>query len=230
MSHKPFGELVTALDIERLPEDIGPTHFVRVCGALIRWALGEHGAPSADLRIAERLNVPDRGADAECSLPSTAIEVGGLAGPGRTIYQFKYRDVGATDRRAIVNSLATRLREELRNLPTGADRYVLMTNISLAGTQPSRLREAIASGAPALSPKPIIVWGAAEIANALNESPGLRHLFAAKGGLSTIDIAEAELRAAYRRVGWAARDGTPRSCPPSPQPHRNSRSGASNGD
>lgn len=203
MTLKPFGELVTALDIERMPEDIGPTHFVRVCGALIRWALVEHEIPSADLRIAERLNVPDRGADAEYSLPATATETGGLVGPGRTIFQFKYRDVNATDRRAIVNSLATRLREELTNLPAGSDRYVLMTNVSLAGTQQSRLRKAIAAGAPALATKPIIVWGAAEIANTLNASPGLRHLFGAAGGLSTVAVAEAELQAAYRKIGWA---------------------------
>src|ERR1700675_3888654 len=165
MTVKAFGELVTALDVERLPGDDGPTHFVRVCGALIRWALVEHGAASADLQIAERLNVPDRGADAECALPDTMIETGGFVGPGRTIFQFKYRDVGAADRKAIVSSLAARLREELRNLPAGCDRYVLMTNVSLAGTQPSRLRGAIAAGAPALTTK-IIVWGAAKIANA----------------------------------------------------------------
>ena len=202
MTLKAFGELVTAPDVERLPEDAGPTHFVRVCGALIRWALVEHGAASADLQIAERLNVPDRGADAECALPDTTIETGGFVGPGRTIFQFKYRDVGAADRKAIVSSLAARLREERRNLPAGCDRYVLMTNVSLAGTQPSRLREAIAAGKPALTTK-IIVWGAAEIANALNASPGLRHLFTAAGGLSTVDVAEAELQAAYRKVGWA---------------------------
>ena len=203
MMAKVFGELVTALDVERLPEDGRPTHFVRVCGALIRWALVEHGAASADLQIAERLNVPDRGVDAECALPDTTIETGGFVGPGRTIFQFKYRDVAASDRKAIVGLLAARLRDELRNLPTGCDRYVLMTNVDLAGTQPSRLRKAIADGAPALTTKSIIVWGAAEIANALNASPGLRHLFAAAGGLSTVEVAETELRAAYRKVGWA---------------------------
>jgi hypothetical protein len=203
MKLKVFGELVTALDVERLPGDSGPTHFVRVCGALIRWTLVEHGAPSADLQISERLNVPDRGVDAECSLPDTMIETGGFVGPGKTIFQFKYRDVAAVDRRAIVSSLASRLRQELRAVPAACDRYVLMTNINLAGTQASRLRRAILDSAPALTTKPIIVWGAAEIANALNASPALRHLFAAAGGLSTVEVAEAELKAAYRRVGWA---------------------------
>lgn len=200
---KAFGELVTASDVERrLPEDGGPTHFVRVCGALIRWALVEQGAASADLRITERLNVPDRGVDAECILPGTMIETGGFVGPGRTIFQFKFRDAGTTDSKAIVASLAARLRQEVRHLPAGCDRYVLMTNVHLAGTEPSRLRKAIA-GAPALATKPIIVWGAAEIAHALNVSPGLRHLFSAAGGLSTVDVAEVELQAAYRKVGWA---------------------------
>src|SRR2546422_760811 len=120
MSRKPFGALVTALDVERLQEDSGPTHFVRVCGALIRWALVEHGAPSANIQISERLNVPDRGVDAE----------------------------------------------------------------------------------PVLATKRVVVWGSADIANALTASPGLRHLFAAAGGLSTVEVAEAELRAAYGRVGW----------------------------
>src|SRR5712692_5221017 len=119
MGLKAFGQLVTALDVERLPEDTGPTHFVRVCGALIRWALVEHGAPSADLQIAERLNVPDRGVDAECTLPGAMIETGGFVGPGRTIFQFKYR----SDRKVNVSALASRLRQELTNLPAGCDRY-----------------------------------------------------------------------------------------------------------
>ena len=181
MRQKAFGEAVTARDVERLPEDLGPLHFVRACGALIRWALVEHGSASAHLQIAERLTVPDRGADAECTLSPTAIETGGLVGPGRTIFQFKYRDVGATNRSAIVSALGARLRAELGRLPADCNRYVLMTNVSLAGTQPTRLRKAIASGAPARSTNPIIVWGAAEIANTLNASPGLRHLFFAVG-------------------------------------------------
>jgi hypothetical protein len=203
MSRKPFGALVTAPDVERLPEDSGPTHFVRVCGALIRWALAALGAPSADIQISERINVPDRGVDAECTLPDSTLETGGFIGPGKTVFQFKYRDVGAADRRSIVTGLASRLRQELSGLPVDCDRYVLMTNVSLAGVQVSRLRKAIVNAAPVLAMKPVIVWGAAEIANALNASPGLRHLFAAAGGLSTVEVAEAELKAAYGRVGWA---------------------------
>src|SRR5712692_2229437 len=204
MSRKPFGALVTAPDVERLPEDSGPTHFVRVCAALIRWALVEHGAPSPDIQISERINVPDRGVDAACTLPDSTLETGGFIGPGKTVFQFKYRDVGAADRRSIVTGLASRLRQELSGLPVDCDRYVLMTNVSLAGAQVGRLRKAIVDGAPVLATKPVIVWGAAEIANALNASPGLRHLFAAAGGLSTVEVAEAELKAAYGRVGWAS--------------------------
>lgn len=201
MHLKAFGESVNARDIERMSGDDGPVRFVRLCGALVRWDLVERGAALADFRISERLNVPDRGVDAECWLATTTAETGGVVGPGRTIFQFKHRDVG--DRRAVVRSLAVRLREEVRRLPPDVDRYVLMTNVDVAGADQTRLRSAILAGAPQLSGKPIIVRGAAEIAVALNASPPLRNLFAAAGGLSTVDVIEAELEAAYRELGWA---------------------------
>src|SRR5439155_937319 len=42
----------------------------------------------------------------------------------------------------------------------------------------------------------------AEIAVRLNQSPHLRHLFFSTGGFCTLDVAEEDLRAAYKTVGW----------------------------
>ncbi len=189
-----------------MPSDTGPTELVRLCGAVIRQALADAGVWSATLRITERIHVPDDGVDAECTIPAVAgvHEFQGLVGPGRTAYQFKYRDVlRAAARKVLVTELVRELRMRSNPLRRDYNRYVLMTNLHLASPEMRRLTQALEPAA-AGGAKVVVVWGAAEIANALNSKPHLRHIFFAEGGLSTLDLAEAELRAAYRDVGWPA--------------------------
>lgn len=199
-----FGHAVTAVDVERLPADTGPTDFVRLCGALIGKALADRVGSFTLPEISERINVPDGGVDAEYTTPEAlpAPETGGLIGPGKTAFQFKYRDASATNRSAIVQKLVQKLREDFPRVAPRCDRYVLMTNVQLSGAQSRRLRDALVESFPAFTGKQIVIWGAAEIANALNSTPYLRHLFFSEGGLCTLDIAEAELKAAYGKIGW----------------------------
>lgn len=198
-----FGEPVKAQDIEYLPADAGPTDFVRLCGALIGRALVERFGHSVVPQITERIVVPDRAIDAEYTSPplENATEAYGLIGPGRTVFQFKYRDVGAQGRAAAMNSLRSQLRKDFAQGGPVCDRFVLMTNLHLAGAQPHKLRAQLES-VPALSCKPIVIWGAAEIAVRFNQSPHLRHLFFSTGGFCTLDVAEEDLKAAYKTVGW----------------------------
>jgi hypothetical protein len=198
-----FGEPVTAEDVEALPADTGPTAFVRLCGVLIGRALAERFGHSVVPQITERIVVPDQAVDAEYVSPPIegAPEASGLLGPGRTVFQFKYRDARAGGRTAALGSLRGQLRKDFARGGPACDRFVLMTNLHLAGAQPHKLR-ALLDGVPALAGKPIVVWGAAEIALRLNESPHLRHLFFSAGGLCTLDVAEEELKAAYETLGW----------------------------
>lgn len=198
-----FGEPVTAEDVEALPADTGPTAFVRLCGVLIGRALAERFGHSVVPQITERIVVPDQAVDAEYVSPPIegAPEASGLLGPGRTVFQFKYRDARAGGRAAALGSLRGQLRKDFARGGPACDRFVLMTNLHLAGAQPHKLR-ALLDGVPALAGKPIVVWGAAEIALRLNESPHLRHLFFSAGGLCTLDVAEEELKAAYETLGW----------------------------
>ncbi|MFQ5828376.1 MAG: hypothetical protein ACE5JD_04370 [Candidatus Methylomirabilia bacterium] len=204
MRKRVFGEVVTAVDVERLPPDTGPTDFVRLCGALIARALAERVGVYTLPRLSDRIAVPDEGVDAEYATPEDlpVHETGGLIGPGRTVFQFKYRDVGRSNRAEIVRRMTHKLREEFPEVAPRCDRYVFMTNVDLSGVQSRRLVEAMSKSSPASVGKRIVVWGAAEIANALNSSPHLRHLYFAREGLCTLGIAEDELQTAYAELGW----------------------------
>lgn len=199
-----FGQTLSVFDVERLPADTGPMQFVRLCGALIGKALADHIGSFTLPEISERINVPDGGVDAEYTTPEALSlpETGGLIGPGRTVFQFKYRDVSAADQKKIFQGIVQKLRKEFPRVAPSCDRYVLFTNLELSGTQPRRLREALLESYPAFVNKPIVIWGAAEIALALNLTPHLRHLFFAQGGLCTLDFTEDELKAAYQRISW----------------------------
>jgi hypothetical protein len=201
-----FGEPVTAIDVERLPADNGAIAFVRLCGSLIGAALAERAGSFTLPEISERINVPDGGVDACYTAPPSLeiSETGGLVGPGTTNYQFKYRDPTAAPRSLLLRRLVRRLRQELARTPPGGDRYVLVTNLDLSGGERRRLREALIDAHPPLASRVMVVWGATEIALALNATPRLRHLFFSGSRLCTLDTAKSELRAVYESVGWPA--------------------------
>jgi hypothetical protein len=179
MKQTVFGRPVSAVEVERLPADTGPTDFVRLCGVLIGRAMADRLGSFTLPAITERIAVPDGGVDAEYASPEprSLPETGGLVGPGTTVYQFKYRDPSSASRARLVSGLARTLRSESPKVAPRCDRYVLMTNVHLEGAQVRRLRDALVEGDPAFAAKIIVVWGAAEIALALNSTPYLRHLF-----------------------------------------------------
>ena len=199
-----FGQAVGAIDVERLPHETGPVDFARLCGALIGRALAERVGTYTLPQLSERLSVPDGGVDAEYVTPEdlSLPETGGLIGPGRTVFQFKYRDIHRGNRSEIVKGLIRQLREEFPGVAAYCDRYVLMTNIDLSGAQSRRLKETLAKSTPASVGKQLVIWGAAEIALALNATPHLRHLYFGRDGFCTLDVAEEELQSTYAKIGW----------------------------
>lgn len=204
MRNAIFGEPITATDVERLPPDDRAVAFVRLCGALIGAALAERAGRFSLPEISERINVPDGGVDASYTT-STGLDIpeaGGLVGPGTTVYQFKYRDPMTATRGILVRGIVQKLRRDFRRTPPEGDRYVLMTNLELSREHRSQLGEALIEAHPPLASKVAVVWGAAEIAQVLNATPRLRHVFFSESGLCTLDTARSELRAAYGQVGW----------------------------
>src|SRR5437667_12273215 len=126
-----FGEPVKAEDIEHLPANTGPTDFVRLCGVLIGRALVERFGHSVVPQITERIVVPDRAVDAEYTSPpiEDVTEASGLIGPGRTVFQFKYRDIREQGRAAAMSSLRSQLRKDFAQGGPACDRFDIMTNL-----------------------------------------------------------------------------------------------------
>lgn len=207
MAMKPiiFGEPIRAEDVEALRAEHGPTTFVRLCGALIGAAMADRLGSFALPEISERISVPDGGVDASFTTPDrlSLSETGGLIGPGRTVFQFKYRDVTRGPQPRLVKELVRRLKDDFSRIVPECDRYVLLTNLHLKPSERDRLRKTIESSVHGLAIPPL-VWGAAEIAQALNLAAHLRHLFFSGDALCTLEVAEDELRRAYGPIGWPA--------------------------
>jgi hypothetical protein len=206
MKQRLFGQAIHAADVVCLPAEAGASALVRLAGALISRGVQERVGRYAVPEITERPSVPDGGVDAEYITPENlpGHETGGLIGPGRTVFQFKFRDATRADRKSLLRELSGCLRDEFPRVAPTCARYVLMINLELSGAERKKLREAALGSWPAFTGKPLVIWGAADIAQALNSAPDLRHLFFADSGLCTLDFAATELRRAYGTVGWAS--------------------------
>src|SRR6266849_669510 len=205
MRRVAYGQRISGSDVEGLGAQGGAQEFVRLCAALIGATLAREIGAGALPQVTERIEVPDGGVDAEYVSPNPldVAETGGLIGPGRTVYQFKYRDPTRRPRSRLVGELAAQLARDGLRLTTPCDRYVLMTNLDLTGAETHRLVQTLGAW-PTLTAARIVVLGAAELALALNDLPHLRHLFVGDSRLCTLELAELELKGAYTGIGWPA--------------------------
>jgi hypothetical protein len=202
-----FGEVVTASDVERLTSEAGEKAFVRLCATLIASAIGEAVGDFAVPNWSERINVPDRGVDGDFGAPSTLLEAGGLVGPGRNVYQFKWRRLGTRPAKSVIQEVKKSVTGAVRDVLSKGDaplnRYVLMVNLDLSRSDHRALAEVLRKDCPEFEGRPLIIWGAAEIAAALNSHPHIRHAFFSEGVFCTLGTALEELRVRYEAVGWA---------------------------
>lgn len=204
----PFGKPITAREIEEFATREDEVAFVRLANAILASALADllPGVPMP--ACSERVNVPDGGVDSEVNLAAGLAlpEAYGLLGPGRTVYQFKWRDLAARKRSEILRELSrsavrdvAKLKVQGEKLP---DRYVLLANLHLTAPQTRQLRQAILAGCPELSEKVIAIWGAGEIAAYINTHPQVRHAFFSQGAFCTIGVAVQELKNQYKGFPW----------------------------
>jgi hypothetical protein len=204
----PFGKPITAREIEEFTSREDEVAFVRLTNAMLASALADVSPGAVVPACSERVNVPDGGVDAELTLTADVAppEMHGIVGPGRTVYQFKWRDVIARNRAEILQKLSRSVTPELAKLRAKAegvpDRYVLLTNLHLTAPQTRQLRHAILTGCPEFSGRPIVIWGAGEIAAYLNTHPRVRHAFFSEGTFCTLGIAVQELKNQYRGFPW----------------------------
>jgi len=201
-----FGEVVTASDVERLTSEQDERAFVRLCATLVASAAGEMVGDFAVPNWTERINVADRGVDAEYTAPTSILESGGLLGPGRNVYQVKWRRLGTRPARSVIQEFRKAVTGGLKDLVSRngslPDRYVLLVNLDLSRADRETLAQALRKDCPEFTDRPLIIWGAAEIAAALNSHPHVRHAFFSEGAFCTLEVAEEELRARYEAIGW----------------------------
>ena len=124
-------EPITAREFEQIASSWESRELVRFCNTLI--ACYAEGLKS-EIQLTEQIYLPDGGIDAELVVKETNLEEStfGLVGPGRTVYQFKQRNVIRPVKSSIINNL--KVTEEARKLVRSQnvpDRYVLLTNVQL---------------------------------------------------------------------------------------------------
>lgn len=201
-----YGEPVTAADVEQLTSAQDERAFVRLCATLVGCAAGELGGGFVVPNWTERITVPDKGIDAEYVANPDTVEAGGLVGPGRNVYQIKWRRLATRPARSVFQQLRREMKGALQEMRSrGAvlpDRYVLLVNLDLSGSDHNGLAKAIREACPEFVARPVIVWGAAEIASALNLHPHIRHAFFSDGIFCTLASALEDLQARYAGIGW----------------------------
>jgi hypothetical protein len=177
------GQHITAENIER--HSFSPKDFASLCNA-ITWALSERRCTSLP-SFTERINVKDGGIDAEWDVELPKNESSPLLGSGWNVFQYKWRDINASDRTTIFSNLKNGLKgavaELYKRTNRRPDKYVVFSNLDLthfteaqnaSSPQKGELKESILEGYDQSDSVRIEVVGAAELAVFLNDLPHIR--------------------------------------------------------
>jgi hypothetical protein len=154
--------------------------FARLCNAVI-WAEAGHER-SSSLSQTERVFVRDNGIDAELLIdaPPGEFDRSRLLTPGWNVLQYKLRE-GGSGRSHAISGIKTAERSAIRTIFEKTKRrpnsYVLLTNLDLGHEDKISLREAIFEGYDRPEEVRVEVYGAGELAPALNNLPHLRSAF-----------------------------------------------------
>ncbi|MBI3014301.1 MAG: ATP-binding protein [Candidatus Tectomicrobia bacterium] len=174
-------ELITAQEFEMVTSSWDPEKWARFCNTLI--ASYAEGLKS-EIGVQGQIYAPDGGIDAELVVhePDLHEDTFGLLGPGKTVYQFKKRDVSGRNRNEIIAKFKGK--EEAEKIARGQevpDRYVFLTNVELQRKQRESLKHKIQSGFGPKSPVAVRVFGAAELTALVLNRPHLQQIFFARG-------------------------------------------------
>jgi len=189
------GQALSAEELERtLSRELTPQRFASLCNA-VAWLTAGHTLESVP-SFTERVNVKDKGIDAELELALSRTDpyTSPYLGPGMNILQFKQRDIFAQSRAKTVANLKSELKGALQNLATRTgsypDRYVVFTNIDLPHEEKRALRKAVAHGCVGVKDTHVEIVGAAELVAAVNGLPHVRSGYFATGSFSSWQVAK----------------------------------------
>ncbi len=182
------GRDLSAEELERtVGREFSVQRFASLCNAII-WAIAKPRG-LAQAAFTERVFVRDNGVDAEWLLdvPEDAVDSHDVIGGGRNVFQYKQRDLTSRDRNRIIGDLRSELRGAAHDVVTrtqrALQRYALLTNIHLTLDEKAQLASAI--GVDYEGELAVHVFGAAELAAALNSLPHLRSSFFATAHFAT---------------------------------------------
>jgi hypothetical protein len=156
------------------------SRFARLCNAII-WTEAGHER-SSSLSLTERVFVRDKGIDAELLIEATPAEFerSRFLTPGWNVLQYKLRE-GGSGRRHAIGGIKTAERSAIRKIYEKTNRrpdsYVLLTNLDLDHDDKLAVREAILEGYDQREEVEVEIYGAGELAAALNNFPHLRSAF-----------------------------------------------------
>ncbi|MBI4576025.1 MAG: hypothetical protein HY722_07155 [Planctomycetes bacterium] len=182
-----LGQALDGRELEIETSGWSDERFAGFCDSLV-WAVSRRtrsGVPSFTFNT----NAPDGGVDAECYAEVPASETP-LMERGWNVFQYKKRDVHASDRKKIVAGLKAQLKGAIRSVEMSQGRkpehYILCINVNLDHKEKKALRSALLDGfvRPAGFPDPAIL-GAAELAQLLNGNPHLRAAYFQPGAFRT---------------------------------------------
>lgn len=170
----PYGASIDARDVENYngPEpDLWLTRLVRT---VIQAVISAEGLQYLVPEVSDRIMTPDGGVDAflivELTLPKK--QVAGIINLGKTVYQFKWR----LKREHIIAAA----KGELKKLKDGGglpDYYVFVTNIDLTRNMKASIKENLRDGCEDFTPNRILILGAAELSDKINDDPRIRVAF-----------------------------------------------------
>lgn len=176
-----LGQAIDGREMERAANAWSGERFASFCDSLV-WTVSRcrrRGLPSFTFNT----NAPDGGVDAEYfdelpEAPEGQADI--LIGAGWNVFQYKKRDVVASGRKKVVNSLKSQLKGVLTSIEKThsrrVSRYILCVNVNLEHKEKMDLREAIMEGFPRADQVVVAVLGAQDLAQLLNDNP---HLLAA---------------------------------------------------
>ncbi len=183
----PYGARVDAEEIEQYHGPDPARWLTRLLRSVLMAAISTEGLHHIIPEVTDRINTPDEGVDARLTvnLPLSSQRTPGLVNLGKTIYQIKWR----SKRDKIFNAARGELRD-LKNRAGLPDYYVFVTNIILSMPDHKRIRIQLRQDCEEFPPDRIIVLGASELADRINNDPRIRIAhFEVALGICTLDLA-----------------------------------------
>ncbi len=192
----PYGSPIEARHIEHYRGPDPAAWLTSLARALLQAAITAEGLQFLVPEVTDLIRTRDGGVDAflmiELLLPRR--RTAGLVNPGKTTYQFKWR----SDPADIVQAA----KGELKKLKDGTglpDYYVFITNIDLTIPQHRQIKRALWEGCSKFALSRIVVIGAGELKDRVNNDPRIRVTYFNVGlGICTLELAK---RFAEQRYG-----------------------------